>query len=758
MKKKSPLIKEIQKGLLAWYDFKPGSKVLYLGEKGDALADYLLLLSGEIYDSEGCEHGNHLQISIAPMEGALDKTFVDSHKEEFDYLVCIASMERKEDLSGVIHTWKKLIKGSGIGLFGFNNRIGIRFFCGDRDLYTERNFDSIEHYRRTYSQKEDSFQGRMYSKPELERILKYEGFTNQRFYSVYSNLLNPSHLFAYGYMPREDVTNRIFPMYHSPETVFLEEESLYPMMMDNDLFHILANAYLVEVSASSDAEMSHMLQVTATMERSPEDAMVTVIYDNGTVEKRAVYPEGMGRFDHMLEYAEDLKAHGIKMVPMDKAKNGLKMPFIDAPSGQLYLRNLLQANKEAFINALDDFHDLILKSSNTIIEDRGDGMGATLEYGYPDMVPLNSFYVDGEFVFFDQEFRKKDYPANVMMMRMISMIYYGNPEFQKIISEKKLYERYNLNDRIDDWRQMEWRFLNSLRNEGELWEYHQINRRKLDIVNSNRQRMNYPEADYERLFVDIFRNADTRKLVLFGSGKFAKKFLELYATDYPPFAIVDNRESSWGTMLEDIEIQPPVFLNGFSGGEFKVIICIKNYVSVMKQLNEMGITEYSVFDPARDYPRKHHPIPLPPKEERKKYHVGYLSGTFDLFHIGHLNLFKRAKEQCDYLMVGVVTDKGTIRHKGVAPFVPFDERIEIVRSCRYVDEAVEIPIDANGPKEAFSMYHFDVFFQGSDHINEPYWIEAKEWLTEHGADMVFFPYTLDTSSTNIKALIEKKLL
>lgn len=77
----------------------------------------------------------------------------------------------------------------------------------------------------------------------------------------------------------------------------------------------------------------------------------------------------------------------------------------------------------------------------------------------------------------------------------------------------------------------------------------------------------------------------------------------------------------------------------------------------------------------------------------KPYKVGYIAGVFDLFHIGHLNMFKRAKEQCRYLIVGVVSDEGVRLNKQAEPFVPFDERIEMVRSCKYVDEAIKLPLD-----------------------------------------------------------------
>ena len=144
--------------------------------------------------------------------------------------------------------------------------------------------------------------------------------------------------------------------------------------------------------------------------------------------------------------------------------------------------------------------------------------------------------------------------------------------------------------------------------------------------------------------------------------------------------------------------------------------------------------------------------------ERKKYHTGYIAGVFDLFHVGHLNMFRRAKEQCEYLIVGVVSDEGVRKFKQTEPFVSFEERIELVRACRYVDEAVEIPLNFGGTRDAWRLHHFDCQFSGSDYANNPEWIAEKEFLEEHGAEMVFFPYTEKTNSTRIKALIEKRLL
>ena len=134
-----------------------------------------------------------------------------------------------------------------------------------------------------------------------------------------------------------------------------------------------------------------------------------------------------------------------------------------------------------------------------------------------------------------------------------------------------------------------------------------------------------------------------------------------------------------------------------------------------------------------------------------------MSGVFDLFHLGHLNLLRRAKEHCDYLIVGVVSDEGVRKFKGVEPFIPFAERVEVVRACRYVDEANEIPLTYAATRDAWRLYHFDVQFSGSDYVDDPSWLSEKDFLEKHGATLVFFPYTEQTSSTKIKALINEKL-
>ena len=133
--------------------------------------------------------------------------------------------------------------------------------------------------------------------------------------------------------------------------------------------------------------------------------------------------------------------------------------------------------------------------------------------------------------------------------------------------------------------------------------------------------------------------------------------------------------------------------------------------------------------------------------EKRKMIIGYLSGTFDLFHMGHLNLLKRAKEQCDYLIVGVHPNAA---HKGKKTYISFEERLEIVQSIKYVDKAIEsLPED----NEVWNIYHYDKLFVGSDYKGTDRFNAYEKYFEDKGVEIVYFPYTKGTSSTQLRQLI-----
>ena len=132
--------------------------------------------------------------------------------------------------------------------------------------------------------------------------------------------------------------------------------------------------------------------------------------------------------------------------------------------------------------------------------------------------------------------------------------------------------------------------------------------------------------------------------------------------------------------------------------------------------------------------------------------LGYTTGVFDLFHVGHVNVLRNARSLCDRLIVGVTVDE-LVLYKNKRAVVPFDERIEIVRACRYVDLAV--PQASMDKLDAWQRYKFNVMFVGDDWYQNERWKALDAQFTELGVRIVYFPYTKTTSSTLINQTLER---
>ena len=141
-------------------------------------------------------------------------------------------------------------------------------------------------------------------------------------------------------------------------------------------------------------------------------------------------------------------------------------------------------------------------------------------------------------------------------------------------------------------------------------------------------------------------------------------------------------------------------------------------------------------------------------EITEKKIIGYTTGVFDMFHIGHLNILKRAKEQCDYLIVGVSTDEVVEEYKKKTPIIKFEERIAIVEAIKYVDEVV--PQTTMDKMEAWKQLKFDVMFHGSDWKGSEMYNHIIEKFNNVGVKVIFLPHTEGVSSTLLTEVLYNK--
>lgn len=138
--------------------------------------------------------------------------------------------------------------------------------------------------------------------------------------------------------------------------------------------------------------------------------------------------------------------------------------------------------------------------------------------------------------------------------------------------------------------------------------------------------------------------------------------------------------------------------------------------------------------------------------------IGYTSGVYDMFHIGHLNVIRNAKEKCDYLIVGVSTDEVVEKNKNKKPIIPFAERAAIVEAIKYVDQVVpQEKYDIEGKIETVKKYGINVMFVGSDWQGTEKWNKIEEELAKIGCKVVYLPHTDGISSSILrKRLIKNK--
>lgn len=459
------MINRIKAALLLWYPFKADATVLLVADEGDEIGDVL---------AEKITHLKTATPSTIPLEG------------QYDHVICLHLPEQEENPVEFLMKCRACLKASGTLLFPMHNRIGIRYFCGDRDPYTGGVFDGIENYIHA-DLSGHAFAGREFTAKEMERFFSDAGFDAFQFYSVYAGLEYPLHLMAEGYLPNEDLANRVIPIYHDPQTVFLEEERLYATLAENGLLHKMANAYLVECAADA-ALLSDSLYITSSFERSKENAMITILQNDGTIAKKALYDEGVKRLSNLQKNHAELNARGVCAVDITVSGSEASMPYLDYPTVQKHWQELLVRDKDAFLREVDRFMEAIDRSADIVSID--DTYGPIAKKAFIDMVPLNCLYVDGEFVFIDQEFAPENYPINVVKARVMLTFFSKHDELRFI--EQELYERYGLTEGRWLFREKEHAFLHELWSEDRLGTYRNKMCRDLETVGQNRMRINRP--------------------------------------------------------------------------------------------------------------------------------------------------------------------------------------------------------------------------------------------------------------------------
>ncbi len=715
-----------QRALFGWYPTDPDSQIL--------------VITGDAYFEDSVFFDDNTALYLKLTDGK-EPDLLRSRKEKFDCIFLVYVVERVSDPIRFLIQMRQMLSSDGVLVAACENRLGVKYFCGERDPFTNEIFAGINNYKDTEEKK-----GRSFSKSELSRLFTDAGFQQQKYYSVFPGLKYPELILSEEYCSNENLASRYTPLYHSPETVLVREEELSKAFIENGTIHFFADAFLVECPFGR--EPLPINQVTVSADRGIGHATVTTIYKDH-VEKRPLFKNGIG-IQAIDENHERLKRRGLPVVDGYREGSTYYMPFITGITGDVFLRSLLIRDQDRFIREMDRFYELILSSSDIVGETE---IGKIFSVGYPDLVPLNTVYSNEKTIIIDQEYRMDNCPVGFVVYRFVNIVYAEDDKLDHILPKEFFYKRYHLHGNINAFMRMDADFNNTIKNRHSLGSFLDNHLRYDQIMIQNRENLDN-KILYRKYVDECFLGVEDKKIYVCGSDEIAAQFVEKYKNDLNIWKVIDDDRSMWGKTIGGYPVSP---INAMVGDQeaYKVIICSENYKTLLKQMLRMQVWYIGIYDPERKYELQR---VLHKDGKDRRYHLGYCAGVYDLFHIGHIHFFKKAKEYCDYLLVGVVSDEAVRAKKHCEPNIPFEERIGIVRSCRYVDEAVKIPPEASAVWDAYAQYHFDVQFSGSDYEHDEGWLAAQQFLREHGSELIFLPCTESTGSATSKSFIDKGLL
>lgn len=489
-------LSEMRSALLNWYEFKEDAEVLEIGAEFGALTGVLC---------EKCSHVTAVETSLFKAE-SISKRYSDKQnleiyageleeikfEKQFDYIILVGALEKqgqgsklKDSYIKYLNKVKSLLKQNGKVLIATENRFGIKYFCGAEESQTGIPFEGINNY----SNSSDKYS---FSKQELKDIINMAGFTYQKFYYPLPDYKLPQLIYSENYLPEKNISERLIPYYLNNKTLVASENDIYNDLVENNVFDFFSNSYLVECSL--DENFCSAIYAAISIDRGKENGFITTIHNNGIVKKKPIYKEGNVNSLKLYENMQDIKEHGLHVVDNKFEDNTIIMPFVKDNTLSNYLKEIIKSDKNEFIKTIDRLYELILKSSENIDpkynklcnnETVDLNWGPILKKAYIELIPLNSFYINEEIVFFDQEFMRENYPAKYILFRALNYMYYFAPHINDIIPLNDLKERYEMFDTWQIFMNEEAKFLSQIRNHELYKQFYKWARVDKKIIDNN---------------------------------------------------------------------------------------------------------------------------------------------------------------------------------------------------------------------------------------------------------------------------------
>ncbi|MCR5559087.1 MAG: class I SAM-dependent methyltransferase [Schwartzia sp.] len=447
-------LSDMRTGLLGWYDFPKNAAVLELGCGFGALTGML------------CDKAAHVTVVEHSMFRA--HTTVKRWQDRDNLDVYVGSMldmpfKRKFDVIIMVDVFSMLGKGSrahapyveymkylqdflsphGRVLIAVDNRLGLKYFCGARDPYSGEPFGELGGGRG---------KGCLFSRKELDEILGESGFSHRKFYYPLPDFRLPQFIFTDEHLPKSGISEEFVPYDPAADTRVLSELRLYPEIIDNGMFAVMSNSFLVECAMQED--FSPVLSAKLATDRMPAYNIATCFMKDGSVIKRPLTAAADKGIRELDENMRNLRERGLETVKFELCGGDFIMEHMELPTLSEWLAECTPKDKDEVMKVFDRLWAAILQASpptrdedNFLLHEYpAADWGVILKRAYINMVPENIFVDRNRLIFFNQGLTRENCPAKY---QMFLAIYESTSLLERIMPIKEAAERFGIDSLWD---------------------------------------------------------------------------------------------------------------------------------------------------------------------------------------------------------------------------------------------------------------------------------------------------------------------
>lgn len=483
-------LSELRLGLYSWYDFGEDATLLEIGAGFGALTGLFCQKCKRVIATENskvrAEALYKRYKNVSNLEIYVGDITTMEFDHPFDFIILTGLLERlgkgtknREVYVNYLRQLTKLLSPNGKLLLAVENRFGLKYVCGAEEPHTGRPFDGLNRYP-------FGTRGCSFSKEEITDIIRQAGLDTYKFYYPLPDYKLPQMIYSQNYQPKSRIKERLVPYYVKKDSLVAVESELYDEVVENGVFEFFANSFFIECSVA--ATPCAIDFATVTPDRGHEKGTVTAILNNNTVRKHAIFSEGRKNIREQYNNLCELMTRGIPVIDIVLEEDTIIMPYRNEPLASVYLKNAVIEKTIDLYRYFERLYTYILKSSEHVASDlnallpfikemssrvdKADKINRTadnvdfgiiLSKAYIEMIPMNSFWVKDDFLFFDQEFTFDHYPANYVLFRALKNTYIFIPEAQGMIPLKEMKKHFRLEQVWDLYERRDQSFIMEVR-------------------------------------------------------------------------------------------------------------------------------------------------------------------------------------------------------------------------------------------------------------------------------------------------------